>query len=89
MEFWYWRSIVTAIGFAIKGIGTTLLFLAKNPLIAAAIGIGAGVAYLSSLQSKPDADVDESVDEVGKEKTLDILKEQQENRNIFRKWEIL
>ena len=31
------------IGFAVKGIGATLLFLAKNPLIAAAIGIGAGV----------------------------------------------
>ena len=78
-------AIVGAIGFAVKGIGATLLLLAKNPLIAAAIGIGAGVAYLSSLPSEPNADVDESVEEVGKEKTLDILKEQQENRNIFQK----
>ena len=78
-------AVVGAIGFAIKGIGATLLLLAKNPLIAAAIGIGAGAAYLSAQQSKPDADVDESVNEVGKEKTLDILKEQQENRNIFQK----
>lgn len=78
-------AIVTAIAGAIKGIGATLLFLAKNPLIAAAIAIGAGAAYLSTQQSKPDADVDESVKEVGKEKTLDILKEQQENRNIFQK----
>ncbi len=78
-------AIVGAIGFAIKGIGATLLLLAKNPLIAAAIGIGAGVAYLSSQQSKPDADVDESVEEVGKEKTLDAIKEQQENRNVFQK----
>ena len=34
------ESIVGAIGFAVKGIGATLLLLAKNPLIAAAIGIG-------------------------------------------------
>ena len=40
---------------------------------------------MSSLPSEPNADVDESVEEVGKEKTLDILKEQQENRNIFQK----
>ena len=78
-------AIVTAIGFAIKGIGATLLFLTKNPLIAAAIGIGAGVAYLSAQQSKPDADVDESVEKVGKEKTLSALKEQQDNRSGFQK----
>ena len=78
-------AVVTAIAGAIKGIGLTLLFLAKNPLIAAAIGIGAGVAYLSAQQSKPDADVDESVEKVGKEKTLSALKEQQENRSGFQK----
>ena len=78
-------AIVGAIGSAIKVIGATLLLLAKNPLIAAAIGIGAGLTYLSTLPSAPDADVDESVEEIGKEETLQNLKNQQENRNIFQK----
>jgi hypothetical protein len=78
-------AVVTAIGFAIKKIGATLLLLAKNPLIAAAIGIGAGLTYLSTLSSTPDADVDESVEKIGKEETLQNLKNQQENRNIFQK----
>ena len=78
-------AIVTAIGLAVKGIGATLLLLAKNPLIAAAIGIGAGLTYLSNQQSKPDSDVDESVEKVGKEQTLSALKEQQDNRSGFQK----
>ena len=45
-------AVVTAIGFAIKGIGLTLLLLAKNPLIAAAIGIGAGLTYLANKSNK-------------------------------------
>ena len=78
-------AVVTAIGLAVKGIGVTLLLLAKNPLIAAAIGMGAGLTYLSNQQSKPDSNVDESVEKVGKEKTLNALKEQQEDRNVFQK----
>ena len=78
-------AVVTAIGLAVKGIGVTLLLLAKNPLIAAAIGIGAGLTYLSNQQSKPDSDVDESVEKVGKEQTLSALKEQQDNRSGFQK----
>ena len=64
-------------------------FLAKNPLIAAAIGLGAGIACLSSQQSEPVAAVDESVEKVGKEQTLSALKEQQDNRSGLQKMEIL
>ena len=76
-------SLLTAI------IPKIIMAIAANPWSALAlVGTGLAVWGISKLASQPDEtteEVDESVDEIGKEETIDQLKEEQENRGFMGK----
>ena len=66
-----------------------LVALSKNPLLIGAGLFGAGAIlpeiFPDLVKDEADAAVDESVDQIGIDATIDQLGEQQENRNIFQR----
>ena len=59
--------------------------LMLNPWIAAAVGLGLTAAWLSTKKNKTDQNVDQSVEDVGKEETVNRLKEEKEDKNVLEK----
>ena len=57
--------------------------LMLNPWIAAAVGLGLTAAWLSTKKNKTDQNVDQSVEDVGKEETVNRLKEEKEDKNVL------
>ena len=57
--------------------------LMMNPYVAAAVLLGGTAAYLSTKKNKTDQNVDQSVEDVGKEETVNQLKEEKEDKNAL------
>ena len=57
--------------------------LMLNPWIAAAVGLGLTAAWLSTKKNKTDQNVDQSVEDVGEEETVNQLKEEKEDKNVL------
>jgi hypothetical protein len=86
---------LTPLGALLKGVVGLLtliipklvMAIAANPYAAlAVVGTGLaiyGISKLASEKSLPDKAVDESVEEIGREETINQLKEEQENRGVM------
>ena len=86
---------LTPLGGLLKGVVGLLtaiipklvMAIAANPYAAMAlVGTGLavwGVSKLAGMKSGPDKAVDESVEEIGREETIEKLKEEQENRGVM------
>ena len=59
--------------------------LMLNPWIAAAVGLGLTAAWLSTKKNKTDQNVDQSVEDVGEEETVNQLKEEKEDKNVLQR----
>ena len=67
-------------------IAPMLLAIGKlmlNPWVAAAVGLGLTAAWLSTKKNKTDQNVDQSVEDVGEEETVNLLKEEKEDKNVL------
>jgi len=75
------------VGLLTAIIPKLVIAIAANPYAAAAlIGTGVtvwGISKLASMPSRPTEAVDESVEEIGREETINQLKEEQENRGVM------
>ena len=86
---------LTPLGALLKGVVGLLtaiipklvIAIAANPYAALAlVGTGVtiwGVHKLAGMKSRPTEAVDESVEEIGREETINELKEEQENRSVM------
>ena len=69
-----------------KWLAPMLLAIGKlmlNPWVAAAVLAGGTALFLSNKKNKTDQKVDQSVEDVGKEETVNQLKEEKEDKNVF------
>ena len=57
--------------------------LMMNPYVAAAVLAGGTALYLSTKKNKTDQNVDQSVEDVGKEETVNQLKKEKEDKNAL------
>ena len=89
-------AFFTPIGALVTGVISLLTWalpalaaLAKNPILAGAALFSAGAilpeVFPDLVNDEADTAVDESVDQVGTDATIDQLGEQQESRNIFQR----
>ena len=89
-------AFFTPIGALVTGVVSLLTWalpalaaLAKNPILAGAALFSAGAilpeVFPDLVNDEADTAVDESVDQVGTDATIDQLGEQQESRNIFQR----
>ena len=89
-------AFFTPIGALVTGVISLLTWalpalaaLAKNPILAGAALFSAGAilpeVFPDLVNDEADPAVDESVDQVGTDATIDQLGEQQESRNIFQR----
>ena len=86
---------LTPLGGLLKGVVGLLtaiipklvIAIAANPYAALAlVGTGVtvwGISKLASMPSRPTEAVDESVEEIGREETINELREEQENRSVM------
>ena len=69
-----------------KWLAPMLLAIGKlmlNPLVAAAVLAGGTALYLSTKKNKTDQNVDQSVEDVGEDETVNQLKEEKEDKNVL------
>jgi len=89
-------AFFTPIGALVTGVISLLTWalpalaaLSKNPILAGAALFSAGAilpeVFPGLVNDEADTAVDESVDQIGTDATIDQLGEQQENRNIFQR----
>ena len=82
----FWPGIVGGI-IAIAGVLAGIaLWATAGPLVTALATLGTISVAVAALGKKPDDVVDDSIDDVGKDETLDKLEDEQEKRSGFNWW---
>jgi len=69
-----------------KWLAPMLLAIGKlmlNPFVAAAVLAGGTALYLSTKKNKTDQNVDQSVEDVGEDETVNQLKQEKEDKNVL------